>query len=438
MLPIVDKMKLLFLSAAFALCAMTSTVSAQAPKADALFDDEGLPRVVVGPMELKRDRVAVPKVRCDGAGAVCKAVTLQLRRNLELSTFFEVLNDSTFVANLDKETLSDTNWPDWFNVGAAYLVKGKISGGGPYTVQLRFYNVLDKKNIKVAGQTHKGVAKKDVHSAVNKFINGVIGALTGTPGIFGSHIVYAAKTSRQTRGIGIMEMDGHGKHGVAGGGTINLFPHFTSGGGVSYTSFRAGKPDIWVGGKKLTKDPWHYRGASWSSTGRLAASLSKGYGSHIYLLSSGGKIIKRLTRGGSQNVSPTWSPDGSQIAFVSDRGGGPQIYVMSASGGGASRVTMAGGYNSTPDWGPNGLIVFSGATGGGYDIFTTSPGGGMTRITQDQGTNKDPCWSPDGRYIAFVSRRKGHGNKIWLSSADGRWQFPVSNKGSYSMLKWGP
>lgn len=418
---------------------MTHAASAQQPPAGSdLFDDDGLPRVIVGPSVQKRDRLASPGVKCVGAGGACDTVNAHLTRILELSTFFELLDPKTFVANMDTETLEETSWPDWFNVGARYVVKGRLSGGGPYDLELRFYNVLDKERLQVAGESHRGVDADGLRKGVNEFVNGIIDRLTGTPGIFGSHIVYAVKTGQGTRAIGMMEMDGSNRSGVAGGDTINLFPHFGPGGSVLYTSFRGGHPQLYVGGRALTRDGFHYRGASYGPGGQIAASLSQGSGSDIYLLSSGGKIVSRLTHGRGQNVSPTWSPDGGRIAFVSDRSGGPQIYVMSSSGGGASRLTMAGNYNSTPHWGQNNLIAFAGMTASGSDIFTVDPGGSINRITQDQGTNTDPCWSPDGRYLAFVSMRQGHGKRIWISSADGRWQFPVSTRsGGYSTPRWG-
>ncbi|MFT5432108.1 MAG: TolB protein [Myxococcota bacterium] len=425
--------------AAVFLCGPSSALAQTDPTPGGnAFDDDGLPRVIVGPTDRQRDRLAIPSVACKGAGKVCDSVNAQLARNFELSTYFELLDNKTFIANMDTENIAQTNWPDWFNVGSRFLVKGSITGSGAYDIELRFYNVLDKKVVPVKGQSHRGVTKSGVRSAVNAFINGVIESLTGKPGIFGSKIVYSVKSGLGTRAISMMEMDGDGRRGVVGGDSINMFPHFNPGGGVLFTSFRDGKPDLFVGKRKLTKDPWHYRGASFGPGGRLAASLSKGSGSDIYLLSGAGKVMKRLTNGQGQNVSPTWSPDGGQIAFVSDRAGGPQIYVMPAGGGGARRVTMAGSYNSTPHWGKSGLIAFASMTDGGSDIFTTDPAGGMSRITQDQGVNTDPCWSPNGQYIAFVSRRSGHGKRIWISSADGRWQFPVSRKsGAYSTPRWG-
>jgi TolB protein len=149
-----------------------------------------------------------------------------------------------------------------------------------------------------------------------------------------------------------------------------------------------------------------------------------------------GREIANLTKHWADDVSPVWSPDGARIAFVSARSGGPQIFVMGSDGSGVRRLTMAGGYNTTPEWGPNGLIVFAGMDGGHSDVFTVDDAGTIVRVTQDQGSNKDPSWSPDGRYITFVSNREA-GSKIWISTADGRYQFPVSKAaGGYSTPRW--
>jgi len=152
-------------------------------------------------------------------------------------------------------------------------------------------------------------------------------------------------------------------------------------------------------------------------------------------MSKDGEVVKNLTNSGSDEVSPTFSPDGSKIAFVSSAAGSPQIYMISIGGGDATRLTFAGDYNYAPDWGSNGLIAFSAMGNDASDIFTVTEGGQMTRLTQNQGNNKDPSWSSDGRYVAFISQRDA-GTGIYLMSADGRYQTMISPGGGVSNVAW--
>jgi len=404
------------------------------PTADEL-DTDGLPRLIVGPTGRKRDRMAVSEPKCTASPAACAGVVSQLRRNLGMSALFEILDPATHVANAEQETLSTTNWGDWFNVGARFLVKASMQGSGPYSLEMGLYDVMGKKRIAVKGQQHTNLKKSRVRKAVNEFVNGVILAVTGSKGLFGTRFIYAVRTGNRTAAIGSVELDGGGQYTAIGGNAFHMFPHFTAR-GLLYTSFRSGKPDLWIGDKQLTHDEFHYRGADYSGSGRIAASLSKGNGSDIYVLDKDGAIVRQVTDDPAEDISPEWSPSGSQIAFVSDRSGGPQVYVIGAAGGSARRITMAGSYNTNPDWGPNNKIAFTGYTATGADVFTVQLGGSMSRITQDQGMNINPTWSRDGRYIAFISDRKG-GRKIWVASADGRWQFPVTQKSArFTYLKW--
>ncbi len=107
--------------------------------------------------------------------------------------------------------------------------------------------------------------------------------------------------------------------------------------------------------------------------------------------------MTRLTSEPGIDTSPTWSPDGRQIAFVSQRGGSPQIYVMNADGSAVRRLTYQGSYNQTPRWSPRGdLIAFTARDERAvFDLFTINvQTGQVSRITQDQGSNSDPTWSP--------------------------------------------
>src|SRR5258708_27224216 len=72
------------------------------------------------------------------------------------------------------------------------------------------------------------------------------------------------------------------------------------------------------------------------------------------------RAIQRLTTDPGIDTAPSFSPDGRQIAFESDRGGGQQIYVMNVDGSGQRRVSFGAGRNGTPVWSPRGdLIAFT-------------------------------------------------------------------------------
>ena len=136
-----------------------------------------------------------------------------------------------------------------------------------------------------------------------------------------------------------------------------------------------------------------------------------------------GKITKRLTDHWGIDVSPAFSPDGTKIAFVSNRSGSPQIYVRDLSRGTEERLTFQGNYNTSPAWSKLNRIAFTSMDQGKFEIFTINPDGSQLRkLTADQGNNEDACWSPDGRYIMFSSNREG-GEITWPM-----WNYNLVNR----------
>lgn len=419
-------------------CAMANQPQAQTPTG-ALPDLTGETlEVPIGPSKKEPDPVAIPDLRCNAAGELCAMAADVLRNDLLISGFFKILKPQSFIGDAQAEPLESPKWADWFNVNAKYLIKGELSSaeGGGLNLEFRLFNVFDKQMLTVKAQSAKGIAKDAVRGRVHEFANAVIEAITGKPGVFGTQIVYSAKTGEWTRSVFVMDMDGHNAGAVISNDRVNALPSKAMG-GILYTSQADNEdPQIWLGNRKLTDGPNKFRGADMGPSGTIAVSVDTGSGSDIWLMNNSGKLIRNLTGGQGDNVSPRWSPDGSMIAFVSNRSGGPQIYVMNSDGSGQRRLTMAGSYNSTPDFGPDGLIVFAGLDEGTSDIFTVDLSGNIQRLTQGQGTNKDPTWSPDGRWIAFVSSREG--GRIFIMTADGRYQFPLSQRPcSCATPRWG-
>ncbi len=395
--------------------------------------------IQVSPSSRELDPVAIPRPFCNADRGPCTTVFETLVRDMTLSGYFKVLPQDSYFANMNRESLTNTKWEDWFNVRARFLIKAEVTSTGKdsFTLHLRLYDVVQRKTIVVKHQDFEKVKGGRLRGAVHRFVNEVMRSITGSAGFFGSSILYTAKTSMQTRGVYAIEADGVGHAKLAVDETINLFPSMAAG-HLLYTSYRFGKPDLILDDERLTFDEDHYRGARISPDGKsIAAAIASPEGqSDIWLLNMKGERLQNLTDTPWDEVSPSWSPSGGQLAFVSNKTGGPQIYVMSRGGGEARRVTMAGSYNSHPDFGPGGVIVFAGMDEATSDIFTVDLGSGLSRVTQDQGFNKDPTISPDGRHVAFVSDRDGKW-KIWLSTIDGRYQFPLTPRGgTYSTLFW--
>ncbi len=86
-------------------------------------------------------------------------------------------------------------------------------------------------------------------------------------------------------------------------------------------------------------------------------SVESGGNTNLVLADVGGGSTRPLTSGGAIDTSPSFSPDGSQIVFESDRGGGQQIYIMGADGSGARRISFGDGRYSTPVWSPKGDYI---------------------------------------------------------------------------------
>ncbi|HUM17044.1 MAG TPA: S9 family peptidase [Candidatus Nitrosotalea sp.] len=187
------------------------------------------------------------------------------------------------------------------------------------------------------------------------------------------------------------------------------------------------------------------------------------YLSAIWLVDTAGGEPRRFTTGPRRDTTPRWSPDGSWLAFVSEREAKKkgQLYVMPARGGEPIRLTDLHNGVSAPRWSPDGTrLAFIARVGGWQEpeaeeekgksrpprIITTlkykfngegftydrrahvfvvgATGGAARQLTEGDWDQSDPVWSPDGRSIAFASARhdeRDHDDAgdIWLVSADG-------------------
>ncbi|MBK5291718.1 MAG: PD40 domain-containing protein [Acidobacteriia bacterium] len=158
----------------------------------------------------------------------------------------------------------------------------------------------------------------------------------------------------------------------------------------------------------------------------------------------------QLTTSTGLDHSPTFSPDGSRIAFSSDRSGGFEIYLRpSRAAGREVQLTQDGGENVHPALAPDGQeIAYHSAAKGGIWVIPSL--GGHARMVSEFGA--EPAWSPDGKWIAFRSggflslsiaeTTPPIGSRLWVVAREGGTPRQVTHTdqppGAHGAPSWSP
>jgi hypothetical protein len=225
----------------------------------------------------------------------------------------------------------------------------------------------------------------------------------------------------------------------------------------------AGEEDGEVALIRLTDLPGQEHGASWSPDGKHVVFWSEQAGNRdIYVVGVGDvlgdaseAVPTRLTEHPGLDTDPHWSPDGTQIAFSSDRDGNEEIYFLELEAGqpgtgtGAlTRLTDNPARDTAPVWSPDGnLIAFESDRAGNVDIYVISADGSSAAkpLTSDSAHDRHAAWSPDGKYVAYQSGREWHEDicvvdvSVALDSADESAVIRLtSDEGGNRLPAWSP
>lgn len=432
--------------------------------------------IKVGDAKAKKSAMAFPFFNNLGANNTGSAVATAseifsvAKKNLELSTYFSIISNDAYLEDLSKKSLKSVpdeitgfNFDPLKKIGAEFIIRAGYSViGKDITVEMYLYHVTDSKLI--IGKRYKATVDQSV-SIGHTLSNDVIEALTGIRAPFMAKIVTTFDNgSGGPKEVAKMNWDGSEFEQLTQHKSIALSPSWSfdgkkivysvytklikkTGGSMSNVSLYV--LDLVTNKRVLTSfRPGVNSGAIFTKDGQsIYLGMSMGSGSaDIYKINLKGEIQSRLTKGpaGAINVEPSLSPDGSKIAFSSERGGRPMIYVMNADGSNVKRLTFKGAYNSSPSWSPDGSkIAFAGQNDSNFDIYVMdADGSNLRRVTTAQklngkpAHNEDPSFSPDSRYIVYSSNRTGK-NQIYISTVDGSEERRVTNDHrNYYRPKW--
>jgi TolB protein len=130
----------------------------------------------------------------------------------------------------------------------------------------------------------------------------------------------------------------------------------------------------------------------------------------LVLADADGENPRVITESKEPLMSPAWSPDGAQLAYVSFEQRLSSIYVQNVKTGERRRMSAHAGVNQAPAWSPDGkkLAMTLSTRDGNLDVYVLDLGSqALTRITDDPGIDTEPQWSKDGQSLYFTSDRAG-------------------------------
>ena len=408
---------------------------------------------------VSKARLAVPDfpVRTANVQTLEKTFHDVLWSDLDYSGILDLVSPSFYPTSTPSQP-SELKAADWAADPAnAYMVAyGNLSSDTSGLAVAGYLSDVHNPSAPLALQKiYRGPLTDDgARQIAHQMADDIIGVLSGgLPGIAQSHIAYVSAHSGYKE-IWEMDYDGANAHQLTHLKSISLTPRWAPDASriafTCYIPFRGVvSPQICIYSldlNRLIAFP-RYRGTNsspaYSPDGTQIAFMSSQNGDpEIYTCDSTGGHLKRITFAAGVNTSPVWNPKtGNQIVFVSDRAGDPVLYIANSDGTNVQRIDLPDmGYSVDPSWSPNGqLLAFSWRRpSGNFDIYVMDiVSHQLVELTRDEGRNERPSWAPDGRHIVFESTRTGT-RQIWSMLADGSQPRQLTFSTENESPNWSP
>src|SRR5687767_4340781 len=390
--------------------------------------------------------VAGSQVDNEAAAGVTQVITNNLRR----SGLFAPIDPAAYIERITNIDVPP-QFQSWRQINAQALVTGRVTrqADGRLKAEFRLWDIFSGQQL----TGHQYFTASEFWRRIAHIISDqVYERLTGEKGYFDSRIVFVDESGpkdRRVKRLAIMDQDGANVRYLTRGEDLVLTPRFSpSTQEITYMAFGQGDPrvllyNIETGQREVVGNfPGMTFAPRFSPDGqRVIMSLLRDDGnSNVYAMDLRSRTTTRLTESNSIDTSPSYSPDGSQVVFTSDRGGQPQIYVMGADGSNQTRISFGGGSYSTPVWSPRGdLIAFTKQSGGEFQIGVMKTDGSGERILSSGFQQEGPTWAPNGRYIMFFKEAAGSGGpRLYSIDLTGRNEQAIPTQNFASDPAWSP
>ncbi|WP_173934026.1 Tol-Pal system beta propeller repeat protein TolB [Chelativorans sp. Marseille-P2723] len=383
----------------------------------------------------------------DGKGAeIAGVVAADLRR----SGLFAPIDKAAFIEKISNPDVAP-RFEDWRVINAQAVVTGRVTQepDGRLRTEFRLWDTF--AGVQLVGEQFFA-APRDWRRIAHIIADTIYEQFTGEKGYFDSRIVYVEESGprdNRVKRLAIMDQDGANHRYLSDGRSIVMTPRFSpQRQEITYMSYESGEPQVYLlqletGQRELVGNfPGMTFAPRFSPNGdKVIMSLLRNDGnSNIFTMDLRTRNTARLTDTNAIDTSPSYSPDGSQVVFTSDRGGRAQIYLMGADGSNQRRISFGDGTYSTPVWSPRGdLIAFTKQSGGEFQIGVMRTDGSGERILSAGYLQEGPTWSPNGRVIMFFRQDAGaQGPKLYSIDLTGRNEQPVPTPHYGSDPAWSP